>query len=255
MSHLLRLQRAFARARIDLRHENGVYTVRNATADATILLPASLPLERNAVEQLLAFASVQTPQGEPAACAACATPDFHPGAIAPVGAIVATPPDVVIPAAIDTDINCGMRLVTTGLPLARAAARKSELVARLKAVLLQNQRDVPTTTQAFKALFDAGPLAFIDRLRPQGLWAAVDRGHLAVRDAEGGAVDRRGPRGLQAHRAHDRRPGRGTPHRHGGPAAAVADIQGVERPLGLAVCWHPAVPGDGTFESAPVRPP
>ena len=179
MSHLLRLQRAFARAHIDLRYENGVYTVRNASANATILLPAALPLEGKAVEQLLAFASVKTPQGEPAACAACATPDFHPGAIAPVGAIVATPPDVVIPAAIGTDINCGMRLVTTGLPLARVAARKSDLVARLKAVLLQNQRDVPTTAQAFKALFDAGPQAFIDRIRPEGLWAAVDCNRLA----------------------------------------------------------------------------
>ena len=180
MSHLLRLQRAFARAHIDLRHENGVYTVRNATADATILLPASLPLERKAVEQLLAFASVKTPHGERAVCAACATPDFHPGTIAPVGAIVATPPEVVIPAAIGTDINCGMRLLTTGWSLAQLAPRKSDLVARLQAVLLQNERNVPTTTQAFKALFDVGPLAFIDQIRPEGLWATVDRDRLAA---------------------------------------------------------------------------
>lgn len=180
MSHLLRLQRAFARAHIELRRENGVYTVRNATADATILLPESLPLEGKAVEQLLAFASVKTPHGEPAVCAACATPDFHPGAIAPVGAIVATPSDVVIPAAIGTDINCGMRLMTTGESLAQLAPRKAELVARLKAVLLQNERNVPTPTQAFQALFDVGPLAFIDQVRPEGLWATVDRDRLAA---------------------------------------------------------------------------
>ena len=114
MSHSLRLQRAFARSHIDLRFEDGIYTVRNDSAQATILLPAALPLEEKAVKQLLAFASVKTPGGDAAVCAACATPDFHPGSIAPVGAVVATPEDVVIPAAIGTDINCGMRLVTTG---------------------------------------------------------------------------------------------------------------------------------------------
>ena len=103
-SHSSRLQRAFARARIQLRREDGVYRVHDDTADAMILLPASLPLEEKAVRQLLAFAAVRSPAGEPVACQACATPDFHPGAIAPVGSIVATQGDAVIPAAIGTDI-------------------------------------------------------------------------------------------------------------------------------------------------------
>lgn len=179
MSKLLRLQRAFARSHIDLRYENGIYTVRNESADATILLPATLPLEERAVKQLLAFASVKTPQGEAAVCAACATPDFHPGAIAPVGSVVATPMDVVIPAAIGTDINCGMRLLTTGASLAQLAPHRTALMARLKSVLLENERNIPTHTRAFKALFDEGPLAFIDQIHPDGLWARVDRARLA----------------------------------------------------------------------------
>ena len=179
-SHLTRLQRAFARSRIDLRYEAGVYHVRDDTSDATILLPPTLALEEKAVKQLLAFAAVRTPGGRAAVCAACATPDFHPGAIAPVGSIVATPAEVVIPAAIGTDINCGMRLLTTGLSLGRLAPHKTALLARLSAVLLHNERDIPTHTQAFKALFDAGPLAFIEQIRPQGLWAEVDRDRLAA---------------------------------------------------------------------------
>lgn len=197
MSHQTRLRRAFARARIDLRYQDGIYTVRNETTQATILLPASLPLEEKAVRQLLAFAAVKTPEGEAAVCAACATPDFHPGAVAPVGAIVATPSDVVIPAAIGTDINCGMRLLTTGLSFAQLAPRQSELVARLKSVLLENERDVPMHTQAFKALFDVGPLAFIERLRPEGLWSGVDRDRLADEAARCIGLD-----GLQAHSRH-----------------------------------------------------
>lgn len=179
MTHALRLQRAFARSHIDLRYEDGTYTVRNESAEAAILLPASLPLEEKAVRQLLAFASVKTPQGDKAVCEACATPDFHPGAVAPVGSIVATTADVVIPAAIGTDINCGMRLLTTGLSLAEVAPHRTRLIAGLKAVLLQNRRDVPTDTRAFKALFDEGPLAFIDRIQRQGLWAAADKDRLA----------------------------------------------------------------------------
>jgi tRNA-splicing ligase RtcB len=179
MSNQVRLQRAFARSKIDLRYENGVYRVRNEAADASILLPPSLPLEEKAVKQLLAFASVRTPQGEPAVCTACATPDFHPGSIAPVGSVVATDSDVVIPAAIGTDINCGMRLLTTGLSLAQLGPNKERLIARLKSVLLENERDVPVRTQAFKALFDAGPLAFIDELRPEGLWTDVRRDRIA----------------------------------------------------------------------------
>lgn len=180
MSHLLRLRRAFARSNIAVDFDDGVWHVRNESADATILLPAGFALEEKAVRQLLAFAAVKTPAGEPAVCAACATPDFHPGSVAPVGAVVATPPDVVIPAAIGTDINCGMRLLATGLTLGEVAPHKSALLARLKARLLENERDVPTRTDAFKALFDVGPHAFIDRLRPDGLWARVDRDRLAA---------------------------------------------------------------------------
>jgi tRNA-splicing ligase RtcB (3'-phosphate/5'-hydroxy nucleic acid ligase) len=179
MSNFLRLQRAFARSHIDLQYHNGVYTVRNDTADATILLPTTLPLEEKAVAQLLAFASVKTPQGDAAVCKACATPDFHPGAIAPVGSVVATASDVVIPSAIGTDINCGMRLITTGLSLAQMAPHRQVLMARLKSVLLENERNIPTTTHAFKALFDVGPLAFIDAIEPQGLWATMDKQRLA----------------------------------------------------------------------------
>lgn len=233
MSHMLRLQRAFTRAGIALDYQGGVYTVRNAEADATILLPAMLPLEEKAVRQLLAFASVKTPSGERAACAACATPDFHPGAVAPVGAIVATPPDVVIPAAIGTDINCGMRLLTTGIPLAQAALRRSELVQRLKAVLLDNERNVPTPTRAFKALFDEGPLAFLDRLLPAGLWAGVHRERLAnevqrcIGLAEMEAHSRHAPEAFVDGREVIRDPCLGTP----GAGNHFVELQVVEQVL------------------------
>jgi tRNA-splicing ligase RtcB len=178
MNHPLRLQRAFARHGIALEHRDGIYRVHNEIAEATILLPATLPLEEKAVRQLLDFASVRAPDGHAGVCKACATPDFHPGAIAPVGSVVATPADFVIPSSIGTDINCGMRLLTTGLSFGQVALHKQALVQRLTRSLLDNGRDVPVSTRAFTALFDDGPLAFLDRLDPLGLWAHCDRERL-----------------------------------------------------------------------------
>lgn len=144
------------------------------TGEASVLLPASLPLEGKAVTQLMDFASVCDGTGVLRVLQACATPDFHPGAIAPVGTIVATDQDFVIPAAIGTDINCGMRLMATGLKQAAMEPLKERVISRLSKVLLENERNIPVRTQAFRALFDDGPSAFIGELHREGLWADAD---------------------------------------------------------------------------------
>lgn len=174
MNSLTRLQRAFARNGIALSYSDGVYRVYNDEAQATILLPPTLPLEEKAVRQLLHFASVKAASGEAGVCRACATPDFHPGSIAPVGSVVATEGDLVIPASIGTDVNCGMRLLTTGLSLGQLAPHKERLVSLLTRSLLDNGRDVPVSTAAFRALFDIGPEAFLDSVGLDGLWASTD---------------------------------------------------------------------------------
>jgi len=180
MSTSERLRRALARAGIAVSYDNGIYQLSDGAVQATVLLPADLPLEEKAVRQLLHFAAVRSPDGHHGVCRACATPDFHPGSIAPVGSVVATDPEFVIPAAVGTDINCGMRLLTTSLSLAQLEPLRAALVDRLTHVLLRNGRDVPVRTVAFKALFDGGPKAFIDELVPEGLWAHVDRDRLAT---------------------------------------------------------------------------
>ena len=141
---------------------------------ADVLLPESLPLEEKAVQQLLNFASVRVPGHEGRVCHARATPDFHPGTVAPVGSIVATTPDLAIPAAIGTDINCGMRLFSTGMAYPEACGQQTELLAQLKKVLLEDQRNVPVTPASFQALFDEGLGAWLDELPAQGLWQHVD---------------------------------------------------------------------------------
>lgn len=190
MSNYQRLQRAFARNGIAVEFRDGVYRVHNEHAQASILLPASLPLEEKAVRQLLEFASVRAPDSERGVCKACATPDFHPGAVAPVGSVVATDADFVIPASIGTDIACSVRLITTGLNLGQLAPHKDALVKRLTHSLLGSGRDVPVTTKAFRALFDEGPHAFLAALARQGLWAGVDHDRLQREVASTLGLDR-----------------------------------------------------------------
>ncbi|MFC4159515.1 RtcB family protein [Chitinimonas lacunae] len=183
--HFPRLQRALQRQGIQIAREGGIVRLERQAdgSRASVLLPERLPLEQKAIRQLLDFAAVRAAEGDGHVCRACATPDFHPGSIAPVGSVVATTPDLVIPAAIGTDINCGMRLLRTGLTLQQVEAKREPLLAALARTLLDNGRDVPLRASAFTALFDAGPLAWIDTLHQDGLWCRVDRERL-VREVE-----------------------------------------------------------------------
>lgn len=178
MSHFPRLQKALQRQGIHVEHQHGVYRLRDSQASASVLLPDAFPLEEKAVKQLMAFAAVKDPHSHRGVCQACATPDFHPGSIAPVGTVVATDPDFVIPAIPGTDVNCGCRLLTTSLRHELLSLHETALVSRLQRVLLENGRDVPLSSQAFQALFDEGPEAFIERLGTGGLWGGVDKARL-----------------------------------------------------------------------------
>jgi tRNA-splicing ligase RtcB len=184
--NIQRLIKVLARQGITVSYADGVYELARIAegSSASVLLPATFSLEEKAVSQLLDFAGVVTPTGEPAVCRACATPDFHPGSLAPVGSVVATPADVVIPAAIGRDINCGMRLLRLGMNRARFDALKPRLLPRLKRVLLEGARDVPVRSAGFLALFDAGPQPWLDCLPREGLWAGTDMARLQAEIGE-----------------------------------------------------------------------
>lgn len=179
MSQLSRLQKFFSRHGVRVERHNGAYRLHKAGAEARVLLPDAFPLEAKAVDQLLNFASVSYPGSDACVCQACATPDFHPGSLAPVGTIVATSPDMVIPQAIGTDINCGMRLLAAPLSIGMIEACLPQLEAQLTHLFLHGNRDVPLPSRAFRALFEQSPTAVFDHLMPAGLWAetSIDRLH------------------------------------------------------------------------------
>ncbi|MBL4635720.1 MAG: RtcB family protein [Kofleriaceae bacterium] len=163
-----RVFKALARDGIAVTKKGPVFRVRLAgestDASAEILLPDTLRLESKAVKQLVSFASVRHPAGGEVR-AAFATPDFHPGTIVPVGAVVATTRDMVIPQAIGTDIQCGMRLHVSDLNVERFIAGKDELVKLLKGDLLLGTRDLPMRVSSMKAIFDGGCMAWLDDVR------------------------------------------------------------------------------------------
>ena len=94
----------------------------------------------------------------------------------PVGSILVTSHDFVIPQAVGTDINCGMRLHVLDLTVEQFLTKKAQLVALLKGDLLEGARNVPTSPAAMTALFNGGLGAFWDVMRrtPEGLFAKLD---------------------------------------------------------------------------------
>ena len=159
------------------RTNDNTISIANTNGDIPIdiILPLDFDLEKEAVEQLISFAHITSHNGTKMKCA-CATPDFHKGSTIPVGSVVVTPHDLVIPSAIGTDINCGMRLHNTGLTLDKFLSHKSQLIEKLKGDLLGGTRDIPTTSNAMQALFQYGLSAFWEEIKktPRGIFTKID---------------------------------------------------------------------------------
>ncbi len=128
--------------------------------------------------------------------AALAMPDIHQGYGLPVGGVVATDAErgVVSPGAIGFDINCGVRLLRTGL-------EASELEGRLEALVDALFAAIPTGVGSRSALALDAPA--LDAVLERGAAWAVESGHGRVEDLariesegrlEGAAPDRVSPR-------------------------------------------------------------
>lgn len=176
LPHEKRLFRALAREGLHVSRDGAVYTVRLASDPASppaeILLPAELPLEAKAVSQLANLAAVHHPDGA-RVCRVCATPDFHPGdSGVAIGSVVESD-ELIVPAAVGTDINCGMRLHVTDLTLDRFLAGKAAFVDQLKGDYLLGTRDVAMTRDAMAAMFAGGLPAWVREVRKRPLGRMV----------------------------------------------------------------------------------
>ncbi len=180
-----RLLRALSRQGLDVNYNNSVYSVRlknNCSATvAEVLLPDDFPVEAKALKQLANLANVRHPAGG-SVCKCHATPDFHPGdsGIA-IGSVVQTE-NMIIPAAIGSDINCGMRLHVADLTVDAFLAKRNQFVELMKGDYFFGTRDVTMSGQAMQALFENGVYGWLDMMldSPTGSITKSDLQQLAA---------------------------------------------------------------------------
>ncbi|MEH2367647.1 RtcB family protein [Nostoc sp.] len=165
--NLKRLLRALERQGLDVTYSDRTYSVRLVNSPdapiAEVLLPEGFPVEAKALKQLANLASVRHPSGG-CVCRACATPDFHPGdAGVAIGSVVETVGQV-IPGAVGSDINCGMRLHVADLTIEEFLSKRDQFVERMKGDYFFGTRDVTMTAQAMQALFQYGVPGWLDAM-------------------------------------------------------------------------------------------
>ncbi|MEA5623923.1 RtcB family protein [Nostoc sp. UHCC 0251] len=195
--NLKRLLRALERQGLDVSYNNCIYSVRLVNSPdapvAEVLLPEGFPVEAKALKQLANLASVRHPSGG-CVCRACATPDFHPGdAGVAIGSVVETV-DQVIPSAVGSDINCGMRLHVADLTIEEFLAKRDQFVERMKGDYFFGTRDVTMTAHAMRSLFQYGVPGWLDAMldKPTGSVVKSDLQQLAQESERiflGGSMD------------------------------------------------------------------
>ena len=117
-----------------------------------------------------------------------ATPDFHPGDTGvAIGSVIQTQ-GMVVPAAVGSDINCGMRLHVVDLRIEDFLAQRDKFVELMKGDYLLGTRDVTMTAATSRAMFNDGipgwleqmsktPLGSVTRSDFAQLWQEIDRVH------------------------------------------------------------------------------
>ncbi len=182
--NLNRLLRALCRQGLDVSYSNKVYSIslksslnehwQDADAPiAEVLLPEGFPVEVKALKQLANLANVRHPQGG-CVCRTCATPDFHPGdAGVAIGSIVQTD-KMVIPAAVGSDINCGMRLHVADLSIAQFLAKRDRFVELMKGDYFFGTRDVSMTAKTARAMFQHGIPGWLDGMLHKATGSVVN---------------------------------------------------------------------------------
>ncbi|MBW4617254.1 MAG: RtcB family protein [Desmonostoc vinosum HA7617-LM4] len=165
--NIKRLLRALSRQGLDVTYYQHTYSVRLANSPdapvAEVLLPEGFPIEAKALKQLANLANVRHPAGG-CVCRACATPDFHPGdAGVAIGSVVETEGQV-IPSALGSDINCGMRLHVADLTIDEFLAKRHQFVELMKGDYFFGTRDVTMTAGAMRALFEDGVPGWLDAM-------------------------------------------------------------------------------------------
>jgi tRNA-splicing ligase RtcB len=145
-----------------------------------------IQLEEDAVDELLGVLSTQktlemllrvapgflAAEIDPRILEVSVSPDFHKGKGVPIGTVIAAR-GFVLPQAIGSDVNCGMRLMTTSWNADRLRANLDAIEKKLRYVFFEGGRDLPMTPGQRQALVRRGIPGLIDSLpaaKDKGIW-------------------------------------------------------------------------------------
>jgi len=136
--------------------------------EAPIFASDKIRLERDAIQQLKDAASL------PSVFRAFGMPDIHVGYGVPIGSVVATR-DIIMPAAVGYDINCGMRVLTTPMNAdPKEAVRIAESIRR-DIPLGEGKKNISLPEDDFRMVMERGVKGLRKVSRKQGrVWDVRD---------------------------------------------------------------------------------
>lgn len=171
--------------------ESKVEILNNFGVPITLIAREDVPIEIEAIKQVLEVASLQrtlkdiesSPAGaefwgdSPGSIAQIViTPDFHKGSGIPVGTVIDAR-GFVIPRAVGNDVCCGMRLLVTDVSEDELAGHFDQLEKRLRAIFFEGERNIPMSPRQRNALLRNGLPGLLECCGENlstGLWSYYD---------------------------------------------------------------------------------
>ena len=123
--------------------------------EASIFASDRIRLEETAVRQLADGASIPTVNR------ALATPDIHQGYGVPIGSVLGME-EVVVPAAVGFDINCGMRVLTTSLRATDSGLRQLATSTRRDIPLGEGKSNITMARKDLEKVLARGVSGLLD---------------------------------------------------------------------------------------------
>lgn len=163
----------------------------NSNIPATIFANSEVPVQDAAVEELTELLSLQDTalrmhevqpelfKGPPSVEKVSLSPDFHKGAGIPIGTSLLTK-NFVVPQAVGSDINCGVRLHATSLTYEQVRSKVDALEPQLRHIFFEGGRSIPLTQIQRQQLLTRGLYGLLECYTPeretwnQGIWQGFD---------------------------------------------------------------------------------
>lgn len=104
------------------------------------------------------------------------TPDFHKGSGIPIGTVLKTK-DFIIPQAIGSDINCGMRLIATSLSKKDIDSNADKIEEKLRYTFFEGGRNIPMKPIQREAILREGMNGLLETKNEvnQGIWNYINQ--------------------------------------------------------------------------------